>query len=276
MCTLVLLQRPGELLAVSGNRNELLSRPASGPSVSDGVLAPHDDLAGGSWLGLNRHGLFVCVTNRRGGMVDPSRKSRGLLVIEALKAHSASGLRAAMEELHGDRHNGFHLIYADLRDAFVTFFQKRDVWRMIAFAFLTAYVLRRTAFGRHVYATGDDPESAQLVGIHVDRTLVAVYTLAGFLCSVAAWILIGRIGAVSPNAGATANLDSITAAVIGGTSLFGGRGSITGTLFGALIVGVFRNGLALAGLQNTWQELTVGLLIIVAVALDQWIRRLAT
>src|SRR5438105_1349391 len=94
--------------------------------------------------------------------------------------------------------------------------------------------------------------------------------------SVAAWILIGRIGAVSPNAGATANLDSITAAVIGGTSLFGGRGSITGTLFGALIVGVFRNGLALAGLQNTWQELTVGLLIIVAVALDQWIRRLAT
>src|SRR5438876_262193 len=91
MCTLVLLQRPGELLAVSGNRNELLSRPASGPSVLDGVLAPHDELAGGSWLGLNRHGLFVCVTNRRGGMVDPSRKSRGLLVIEALKAHSASG-----------------------------------------------------------------------------------------------------------------------------------------------------------------------------------------
>src|SRR5207237_6818700 len=120
MCTLVLLLRPGELLAVSGNRNELLSRPASGPGVSDGVLAPRDELAGGSWLGLNRHGLFVCVTNRRGGMVDPSRKSRGLLVIEALKAHSASGLRAAMEELHGDRHNGFHLIYADLRDAWVT------------------------------------------------------------------------------------------------------------------------------------------------------------
>ena len=120
MCTLVLLLRPGELLAVSGNRNELLSRPASGPGVSDGVLAPRDELAGGSWLGLNRHGLFVCVTNRRGAMVDPSRKSRGLLVIEALKARSASGLRAAMEELHGDRHNGFHLAYADLRDAFVT------------------------------------------------------------------------------------------------------------------------------------------------------------
>ncbi len=147
---------------------------------------------------------------------------------------------------------------------------------MIGVAILMTYVLKRTAFGRHVYATGDDPQAAQLVGIAVQRTLLAVYTLAGFICSVAAWVLIGRIGAVSPNAGATANLDSITAAVIGGTSLFGGRGSIIGTLFGALIVGVFRNGLALAGLQNTWQELTVGVLIIVAVALDQWIRRLST
>lgn len=120
MCTLVLLHRPGELLAVSGNRNELLTRPASGPQVVDGVLAPRDELAGGSWLGLNRHGLFVCVTNRRGAVIDPARKSRGLLVVEALKAHSASGLRAALEQLHGDRHNGFHLIYADLHDAFVT------------------------------------------------------------------------------------------------------------------------------------------------------------
>src|SRR5260221_2855146 len=120
MCTLVLLHRPRALLAVSGNRNELLARPASGPRVSNGVLAPHDELMGGSWLGLNRHGLFVCVTNRRGTMIEPSRRSRGLLVLEALQAHSARGLRAAMQELRGDRHNGFHLIYADLDEAFVT------------------------------------------------------------------------------------------------------------------------------------------------------------
>jgi uncharacterized protein with NRDE domain len=120
MCTLVLLQRPGEVLAVSGNRNELLSRPASGPRIENGVLAPRDELAHGSWLGLNRHGLFVCVTNRHGAMIDPSRKSRGLLVMEALQAHSARGLREALGELRGDRHNGFHLVYADLRDAFVT------------------------------------------------------------------------------------------------------------------------------------------------------------
>jgi fructose transport system permease protein len=146
---------------------------------------------------------------------------------------------------------------------------------MIAVAILMTYVLRRTAFGRHLYAVGDDPQSAQLVGIDVPRTLVAVYTVAGLICSVSAWVLIGRIGAVSPNAASNVNLDSVTAAVIGGTSLFGGRGSIIGTLFGALIVGVFRNGLALAGLDNNWQELTIGLLIIIAVALDQWIRRLS-
>src|SRR3989442_3656136 len=120
MCTLVLLQRRGELLAVSGNRNELLARPASGPRVEKGVLAPRDELAHGSWLGLNRHGLFVCVTNRRGAMVDPSRKSRGLLVLEALQARSARGLHDALAELHGDRHNGFHLAYADLSDTFVS------------------------------------------------------------------------------------------------------------------------------------------------------------
>ena len=74
-----------------------------------------------------------------------------------------------------------------------------------------------------------------------------IYTLAGLICAIAAWVLIGRIGGVSPQAGRLANLDSITAVVIGGTSLFGGRGSIVGTIFGALIVGVFRNGLALSG-----------------------------
>ena len=120
MCTLVLLQRPGELLAISGNRNEMLTRPSSGPRLENGILAPRDELAHGSWLGVNRRSLFVCVTNRRGAMVDPARRSRGLLVMEALQAQSASGLHQALRELRPDRHNGFHLVYADLRDAFVT------------------------------------------------------------------------------------------------------------------------------------------------------------
>jgi fructose transport system permease protein len=136
-------------------------------------------------------------------------------------------------------------------------------------------VLTRTAFGRHIYATGDDPDAARLSGINTDRVLLAVYGLAGLICAIAAWVLIGRIGGVSPQAGQTANLDSITAVVIGGTSLFGGRGSIVGTLFGALIVGVFRNGLALSGLALLWQDFAVGVLIIVAVTIDQWIRKIS-
>ena len=146
---------------------------------------------------------------------------------------------------------------------------------MILVAAVVWYILSRTPFGRHVYATGDDTEAARLAGINTRNTLIAVYTIAGFICALAGWITIGRIGAASPLAGQDANLDAITAVVIGGTSLFGGRGSIVGTLFGALIVGVFRNGLALAGLDSLWQEFTVGILIIVAVTIDQWIRKIS-
>jgi fructose transport system permease protein len=135
------------------------------------------------------------------------------------------------------------------------------------------YILNRTAWGRHVHAVGDDPEAARLAGIPTQRVLLQVYVVAGLICGLAAWALIGRIGSASPQAGQTANLDAITAVVIGGTSLFGGRGSIIGTLLGALIVGVFRNGLALSGVNVLWQEFAVGVLIIVAVAIDQWLRR---
>jgi fructose transport system permease protein len=144
---------------------------------------------------------------------------------------------------------------------------------LVALAFW--YVLNRTAYGRHVYATGDDPEAARLAGIDTDRVLRSVYTLAGIIAAIAGWALIGRVGAISPTAGENANLDSITAVVIGGTSLFGGRGSIVGTLVGALIVGVFRSAVSLAGLDVLWQEFAIGVLIIVAVALDQWIRRVS-
>jgi fructose transport system permease protein len=146
---------------------------------------------------------------------------------------------------------------------------------LIAVAVVVWYVLNRTAYGRHIYATGDDPEAARLAGINTDRILLSVYTLAGLISAIAGWALIGRIGAISPTAGENMNLDSITAVVIGGTSLFGGRGSIVGTLIGALIVGVFRSAVSLAGLDVLWQEFAIGVLIIVAVALDQWIRRIA-
>src|SRR5688572_20421797 len=136
-----------------------------------------------------------------------------------------------------------------------------------------AWVLKNTAWGRHVYAVGDDAEAARLAGVRRDRVLLSVYVVAGLICAVAAWMLIGRIASASPQAGGSANLDSITAVVIGGTSLFGGRGLVIGTLFGALIVGVLRNGLTLTGVDVLWQDFAVGFLIIVAVAIDQWIRK---
>lgn len=146
---------------------------------------------------------------------------------------------------------------------------------MLATFAVVWYLLNNTAWGRHVYAVGDDKEAADLAGIQTDKLLVSVYALAGFLCGLAAWISIGRVGSVSPQSFYEANLDSITAVVIGGTSLFGGRGSILGALFGALIVGVFASGLKIAGVDVLWQRFAIGALIIVAVAIDQWIRRIS-
>jgi fructose transport system permease protein len=146
---------------------------------------------------------------------------------------------------------------------------------LVALVLALAYTLRHTAWGRHVYATGDDPEAAELSGVQVKRTLISVYTLAGLICAFAGWALIGRIGSVSPTSGQLANIESITAVVIGGISLFGGRGSILGMLFGALIVGVFTLGLRLLGADAQWTYLLIGALIIGAVAIDQWIRKVA-
>ncbi len=146
---------------------------------------------------------------------------------------------------------------------------------MLVLVLILAYVLRHTAWGRHVYAVGDDPEAAELSGVNVRRTLVSVYALAGLICAFAGWALIGRIGSVSPTSGQLLNIESITAVVIGGISLFGGRGSILGTFFGALIVGVFTLGLRLAGADAQWTYLLIGTLIIAAVAVDQWIRKVA-
>lgn len=147
---------------------------------------------------------------------------------------------------------------------------------MVFLVLFLAYVLKHTAWGRHVYAVGDDREAAGLSGVNVNFTLISVYTIAGLICAFAGWALIGRIGSVSPTSGQLANIESITAVVIGGISLFGGRGSILGMFFGALIVGVFSLGLRLMGADAQWTYLMIGMLIIIAVALDQWIRKVAS
>jgi fructose transport system permease protein len=147
------------------------------------------------------------------------------------------------------------------------------VFMLMLLAAALWYVLNHTAWGRHVHAIGDDPDAAMLSGIQVGRTLISVYTVAGLICGFAAWVAIGRVGSISPIAFDTVNLASITAVVIGGTSLFGGRGSIIGSVLGAMIVGVFITGLSLAGVDDYWQKFAAGCLVIIAVALDQWLRR---
>ncbi len=140
---------------------------------------------------------------------------------------------------------------------------------MLALYVLTWLFLRETAPGRHLYAVGNNPEAARLTGIPTSRVLLTVYMVAGLFYGIAALLSVARMGVGDPNAGQTENLDSITAVVLGGTSLFGGRGSVAGTLVGVLIVGVFRNGLTLMGVPSVVQILVTGVLVILAVATDQ-------
>jgi fructose transport system permease protein len=140
---------------------------------------------------------------------------------------------------------------------------------MVILYVIAWYVLRSTPAGRAVYAVGDNPEAARLAGINTNRVLIGVYTVAALTYGIAGLLLVARTGVGDPQAGSTSNLDSITAVVLGGTSLMGGRGHIMGTLIGALIVGVFRNGLQLMGVPSIYQVLITGILVIVAVSIDQ-------
>lgn len=136
------------------------------------------------------------------------------------------------------------------------------------------YALTQTTWGRHVYAVGDNLEAARLMGIKTKRVLLSVYVAAGLTYGIAAMLLVARTELGDPNAGQTTeNLDAITAVVLGGTSLFGGRGTVIGTLIGAIVIGVFRNGLTLIGVEVVWQYFVTGILVILAVSVDQLTHR---
>ena len=195
-------------------------------------------------------------------MLVPGSRSRSGFAITQLTSHSQTitDLPAAMTALG----NTFTLGGTEV--AFGTVL-------MLALYALAWFVLRETAAGRHVYAVGNHAEAARLVGIPAERVLLAVYALAGALYGAASLLAVARTGVGDPNAGQTENLDAITAVVLGGTSLFGGRGVVVGSLLGALVVGVFRNGLTLMGVSSVYQVLVTGILVIVAVAVDQLSRR---
>lgn len=145
---------------------------------------------------------------------------------------------------------------------------------LIALALFAAYVAQRTPFGRKVYAVGGNERAASLSGVRVDRVKVAVYMISGFCAAVAGLIVSSQLVASHPASGETFELNAIAAAVLGGTSLSGGRGMIGGTIVGAFVIGVLADGLVMMGVSEFWQMVIKGLVIIAAVVLDQMQRKL--
>lgn len=140
----------------------------------------------------------------------------------------------------------------------------------MALAFGVLYfILKKTTFGRRVYAVGGNEEASRLSGINVDRIKIYVYSLTGMLAALSALILTSRLNSAQPTAGSMFELDAIAAVVLGGTSLTGGRGWIVGTVIGALIIGVLNNGLNLIGVSSFFQQVVKGAVILVAVLLDR-------
>lgn len=139
-------------------------------------------------------------------------------------------------------------------------------------ALLCHLILRYTRFGRAVYAVGGNAEAARLSGVRVDRVLVSVYMIVGFFSGLAAFVLSARLNSAEAVAGIGYELTVISAVVIGGTSLFGGIGGIGGTVVGAALIGILVNGLVLNNISSYTQQVTIGLILIAAVAFDRWLK----
>jgi len=138
---------------------------------------------------------------------------------------------------------------------------------IIAFIILHVF-LTRTKLGRQIYCVGGNPEASRLSGIDSKKVLRIVYTLTGLLCGIAGIILVGRVSTANGNAGTTFDTDAVAACIIGGASFTGGKGTIWGTMIGALLIAVMRNGLNLLGAQTDVQYIIIGLIIIIAVLID--------
>lgn len=144
------------------------------------------------------------------------------------------------------------------------------VWIAVVIIVIFAFFLKKTRTGRYIYAIGGNEKASLLSGIRVDRVVLLVYTLAGILAAVAGVLVTSRLDSAQPNAGSGYELDAIAAVVIGGGSLSGGRGTIVGTVIGALIIGVLNNGLVLLNVSPFWQQVVKGFVILLAVIMDRY------
>lgn len=143
------------------------------------------------------------------------------------------------------------------------------VWISGIIVLIAVLLTKKTRFGRYVYAIGGNENAARLSGININRIKIAVYAIAGGLAAIGGIIVTSRLDSAQPNAGVTYELDAIAAVVIGGTSLSGGRGSIMGTVLGAIIIGVLNNGLVLLNVSPFWQQVVKGFVILLAVIIDK-------
>lgn len=151
-----------------------------------------------------------------------------------------------------------------------------QIWLMIVIGAVATVVAMKTPFGRRVYAVGGNARAAELSGIRTRRITLAVYVISGACAALAGLILTSQLGAAFPDTATGYELNAIAAAVLGGTSLFGGQGSIPGTIAGAFIIGFLNDGLVLINVSSFWQQVIIGIVIVLAVMFDQAQRRLST
>jgi ribose transport system permease protein len=240
----------GSILAVSSVLAAMTMKQGQGAVVAAGVAI----LAGGAMGSLN--GTVIAK-----GKVAPFIATLGTMTL----------LRGvALVLSNGSPISGFSSdLFAMLGGGYVARLIPVPVVLMLAMFAVFWFVLTRTVFGRHVYATGGNAEAARLSGVNTDRVQILVYTVSGAMAALAGVILTSRLDSAQPTAGAGYELDAITAVVLGGTSLAGGRGWIFGTLVGALLIGVLNNGLNLMGVSAFYQLVVKGSVILLAVLLDR-------
>jgi ribose/xylose/arabinose/galactoside ABC-type transport system permease subunit len=242
----------GSLVALSGVL--LASALQKGAPVPVAILV---SLAAGAACGLV-NGLLITR-----GRLPPFIATLGMMSV-------ARG--AALVFTEGRPISGFEAGFRSLSTGRVLMIPAPVIFTAIVYV-LFHFVLTRTRFGRYVYAIGGNEEATRLSGVSVGFHKTMVYALSGLMSAVAAVLLTARLNSAQPIAGMMYELDAIAATVIGGTSLLGGSGTLPGTLIGALIMGVLRNGLNLLGISSFLQQIVIGLVIIGAVLVDSMLKR---
>lgn len=230
----------------------------------------------GAWLGVEA-GLpaWLCVigclaTGTAAGWVNGQLVTRAMVPAFIVTLGMLGVARGLALVISGGR-----VIYG-LPDALVYLGQGRPfgvpmpVFLFLGTALIAHYLLAYTRFGRHTLAIGDNDNAARAAGIRIEVHRVRLYMLAGLMSGLAGMLFMARVNSGDPTAGLNYELTAITAAIIGGTNLFGGRGSILGTMVGALIMGVLQNGLNLLAVQSYYQQMAIGAVLVMAVFIDQY------